>query len=186
MKPLILFVILFGLGVCKAQDKTEYSDAVIAYMSKHGTTEKVANMIKEAYNIERVTLINLKTHRNPDISKCDLIIIGGSIHAGKIQRKVTRFCRKNEELLLTKEIGLYLCCMFSGEGGQKEFRKAYSEKLRNHAKAKALMGYELYFEKMDPVTRVVMKKLSGASQNVYKIDIESFNTFMTELKNKIH
>ena len=186
MKPFIVFVVLCGLEVCKAQDKNHYSDAVIVYMSRHGTTEKVANMIKEAYNNEPVTLINLKKTRNPDISKCDLVIIGGSIHVGKIQKKVTRFCRKNEKLLLTKNIGLYLCCMFKGDEAQKEFENAYPEKLRKHAVASALMGYELYFEKMNPVTRKVMKKLTGESQNVYNIDIESFNRFITGLKNSIH
>jgi menaquinone-dependent protoporphyrinogen oxidase len=179
----ILFILVFLVpGVCLAQKRTQYSNGVIVYMSKHGTTEKVAKMIKEAYSIEPLTLINLKTIRNPFISKCDLIIIGGSIHAGKIQKRVTRFCRKNEKLLLTKEIGLYLCCMFKGEAAQKEFDKAYPEKLRNYAKARALMGYELYFEKMNPVTRTIMKNLTGETQNVYNIDIESLNRFITELK----
>jgi menaquinone-dependent protoporphyrinogen oxidase len=182
MKTLLFSILLFGIGVSKVQDKTQFSNAVIVYMSKHGTTEKVANMIKDSYNNEPVTLINLKKFRNPDISRCDLIIIGGSIHAGKIQKGVTRFCKKNEKLLLTKEIGLYLCCMFKGDAAQREFNKAYSEKLRNHANAKALMGYELYFEKMNLVTRSIMKKLTGESQNVYNIDIESFNRFITELK----
>ena len=72
--------------------------------------------------------------------------------------------------------------MFTGDEAQKEFDKAYSEKLRNHAKAKALMGYELYFEKMNPVTRSIMRKNTGESQNVYKIDIESLNRFITELR----
>jgi menaquinone-dependent protoporphyrinogen oxidase len=182
MKTLIFFTVLFSLGVCKAQNKTQFSNAVIVYMSKHGTTEKVANMIKDSINNEPVTLINLKTFKNPDVSKCNLIIIGGSIHVGKIQKNVTRFCKKNEKLLLTKKIGLYLCCMFKGDEAQKEFNKAYSEKLRNHAKAKALMGYELYFEKMNPVIRSIMKKLTGESQNVYNIDIESFNGFLIELR----
>ena len=182
MKTLIFFTLLFGLGVCKAQNKIQFSNAVIVYMSKHGTTEKVARMIKDSIKNEPVTPINLKTSRNPDVRKCNLIIIGGSIYVGKIQKKVTRFCRKNEELLLTKKLGLYICCMFTGDEAQKEFDKAYSEKLRNHAKAKALMGYELYFEKMNPVTRSIMRKNTGESQNVYKIDIESLNRFITELR----
>jgi menaquinone-dependent protoporphyrinogen oxidase len=186
MNTLIFFTLLIGIGVPKAQDKTQYSHAVIVYMSKHGTTEKVAGMIKDSITKEPVTLINLKTTRNPDVSKCNIVIIGGSIHAGKIQKKVTRFCKKNEKLLLTKELGLYLCCMFKGEEAQQEFRKAYPEKLRNHAKAKALMGYELYFEKMNTVTRSIMKKLTGESQNVYNIDIESFNRFINELRKEYH
>jgi hypothetical protein len=44
------------------------------------------------------------------------------------------------------------------------------------------MGYELYFEKMDPVTRKVMKKMNGVTQNVYKIDYESIKRFVDAIK----
>jgi menaquinone-dependent protoporphyrinogen oxidase len=182
MKSLLFFTLLIGLGVCEAQHKPQYANAVVIYMSRHGTVAKVAGMIKDSCKSEPVTLINLKAITHPDVSKCDLIIIGGSIHVGKIQKQLKRFCSKNEELLLTKKLGLFICCMFTGNEAQQEFENAYSEKLRNHAIAKALMGYEILFEKMDIVERTVMKKLTGESQDVHKIDIKSFNKFIVDLR----
>ena len=66
-----------------------------------------------------------------------------------------------------KKIGLY---------------KAFSEKLRTHAKAIGFMGYELYFEKMDPVTRKVMHKLTGEKQDVFKIDYNNVKRFISEIE----
>jgi menaquinone-dependent protoporphyrinogen oxidase len=181
MRIIFLLTLLFAFGLCSAQKKPHYSDAVIVYMSKHGTTAKVAGMIKDSIKNEPVTIINLKKQKNPDVKNCDLILIGGSFHVGKIQKNVRRFCRKNEELLLTKTVGIFVCGMFTGDEAKKEFNNAFSEKLRNHAKAKSFMGYELYFEKMNPVTRSIMKKNSGATQNVYKIDLKSLGSFVAEL-----
>ena len=178
---LFIFFLSAG-GVLHAQHSKQFSDAVVIYMSRHGTVAKVAGMIKDSCKSEPVTLINLKNVRNPNVSKCDLIVIGGSIHVGKIQKKIQKFCRKNEELLLTKKLGLFICCMFTGDEARKEFENAFSGKLRNHAIAKGLMGYELLFERMDMVERTVMKKLTGESKDVYKLDIENFNKFMADLR----
>jgi menaquinone-dependent protoporphyrinogen oxidase len=182
MRKIFLLTLLFLFSICSAQKKNQYSDAVIVFMSKHGTTEKVARILKDSIKNEPVTIINLKKQRNPDVRNCDLILIGGSFHVGKIQKNVRRFCIKNEKLLLTKTVGIFVCGMFTGDEAQKEFNNAFSEKLRNHAKAKSFMGYELYFEKMNPVTRAIMKKNSGATQNVYKIDLKSLSSFLAELR----
>jgi menaquinone-dependent protoporphyrinogen oxidase len=182
MKKVFLIFVLLSFGACYAQKKAPLSNTVIVYMSRHGTTEKVAAMLKDSIKNEPVTVINLKKHRNPDIRKCDLILIGGSFHVGKIQKEVRRFCRKNEKLLLTKNVGLFVCGMFTGDEAQKEFNNAFSETLRNHARAKGFMGYELYFEKMDPITRKLMKKMNGITQNVYKIDYESIKRFVADIK----
>ncbi len=75
MKRLVILALFFCLYNCKAQVKEQYTNTVIVYMSTHGTTEKVAHMIKDSLNSEQVTLVNLKTCKDPDISKCKRVII---------------------------------------------------------------------------------------------------------------
>ena len=182
MKKVFLIFMLLSFGPCYAQNKTPLTNTLIVYMSRHGTIEKVAGIIRDSIKNEPAAIINLKKHRNPDVSKCDLILIGGSFHVGKIQKEVRRFCKRNEKLLLTKTVGLFVCAMFTGDELHKEFNNAFSAKLRNHAKAIGFMGYELYFEKMNPVTRKLMKKMNGVTQDVYKIDYESIKRFVDEMK----
>jgi len=173
--------LFFSLSSIKAPIQEQYTNTVIVYMSNHGTTEKIACMIKDSLKGEQITLINLKTCKNPDISKCKKVIIGGSIHMGKIQSELTKFCEKNEELLLTKEVGLFMCCMADGNYALQEFNGAYAERLRLHAKAKALMGYELNFEKMNPIQKMIMKKKAGTSANVSKINMQALTVFVNDL-----
>jgi len=182
MRGLVILALFFGLCNSNAQDNTLYTSTAIIFISRHGTTEKVANMIKDSLGGEQVALYNLKRQRNPDISQFNRIIIGGSIHAGRIQSRMARFCKKNEDSLLSKELGIYLCCLASGDAAIREFNKAYPEKLRQHAKAKAFMGYELYFEKMNPLYRIIMKKISGEKNDVSKLDMQALEKFLHDIR----
>jgi menaquinone-dependent protoporphyrinogen oxidase len=181
MKRFVFLFFLLCPGFCLAQNRVPFSNALIVYMSKHGTTEKVAGMIKDSLGIP-TTVVNLKKERNPETGPYDLILIGGSFHVGKIQKQVRNFCRRNETVLLTKNLGIFVCCMFTGNERQEEFNRAFSENLRKHASVKGFMGYELLFEKMDPVTRKIMKKMSGETKDVYKVDTSAIQRFVTELK----
>ena len=104
-----------------------------------------------------VALVNLKNKRNPDISSHDTIIVGGSIHAGTVQKGIQRFCEKNREMLLQKTLGLYLCHMQEDETAQKQFEGAYPEDLRAHAAAKGLFGGEFDFKKKNFIERKIVR-----------------------------
>ena len=80
---------------------------LIAYSTKHGCTEKTSKELKE-YLGGDVTLVNLKTEPNPEFDKFDRVIIGGSIHAGQVQKRVKEFCLKNSNELKSKELGLFI------------------------------------------------------------------------------
>ncbi|WP_394697619.1 flavodoxin domain-containing protein [uncultured Sunxiuqinia sp.] len=95
-----------------------------------------------------VTLKNLKEDRNPCFEDYDLVIIGGSIHAGQIQRRVREFRENNTEKLGLKEIGLFICCMMQGEQAQEQLNNAFPEKLHQYAKSKAILGSEYNFDKI--------------------------------------
>ena len=66
-------------------------------MSRHGSAEKSARILKEKVD-GPVELVNLKKDKVPNLDQYDTVIIGGSIHRGKVQEKVKRFCRKFEKL----------------------------------------------------------------------------------------
>jgi menaquinone-dependent protoporphyrinogen oxidase len=182
MKKTLFIVLVFNILLCNAQKKEPIAGTVILYMSKHGTTEKIAGMIRDSLKDDKITVINLKNRRNPDISKCEMVLIGGSFHVGKIQKRLKNFCLRNEELLLTKTVGIFVSAMFTGDELMKEFNNAFSEKLRNHAKAIGFMGYEIYFEKMDPVTRKIMHKLTGEKQDIFKINYDNIKTFISDIR----
>ena len=74
---------------------------LIAYRSKYGTCEKAARMLAERIPGELV-LADLKRDRPGDLSAFDMVLIGGSIYAGMIQKEVRTFCESRQEELLDR------------------------------------------------------------------------------------
>ncbi|MGE0077610.1 MAG: flavodoxin domain-containing protein [Bacteroidales bacterium] len=151
----------------------------IVYATSHGTTEKVANMISES--IENADTINLKQISTIDLNNYDQIIIGGSIHAGKIQRRVKMFCQKNLTQLLRMRVGLFVCAMNEPEF-EKELNAAFPESISNHALSRKVVGGEFIIEKMNFIERFLIKKISGVTQTISKLDSKNISALVNEMK----
>lgn len=78
---------------------------LIFYTTTHGCTEKCATMLQQQLD-GNTELINIKKSKPDELKSYETIIIGGSIHAGQIQRKIKKFSQENLEILKTKKIGL--------------------------------------------------------------------------------
>jgi menaquinone-dependent protoporphyrinogen oxidase len=153
----------------------------IVYMSKHGTTEKVVKIISDHLKLHDTDVFNLRNDKAPDISKYEFIIIGGSIHAGMIQKRVKQFCINNTELLLTKKIGLFLCCMEVNGKATEQFNNAFSAELRKHAFYTGLMGGECLTDKMNFFERNLVKLAVGGPEKYPKLNDNAIMTFLQEL-----
>ena len=112
-------------------------------MSKHGTTEKVADILKENLKEKDIQIFNLRKNGNININEYDNIIIGSSIHAGKNQTKIRQFCNNNKSLLLNKKIGLFICCMETNEKALEQLENAYPKELRDHSVGNYLIDHTL-------------------------------------------
>lgn len=149
---------------------------VILYMSRHGSAEKSARLLEKKVK-GKVELINLQTDRTPNLDKYDTVIMGGSIHGGQIQGKIKKFCKRNMDKLLTKRLGLYLCCMKKGEEAQRQFLDAYPDPLRNHAEVKGIFGGEFMFEKMNFLERMIVKKAANVTKSISQINQKVIDHF---------
>jgi menaquinone-dependent protoporphyrinogen oxidase len=151
------------------------SKTLIVYASKHGTTEKAVEVLKQSFL--EATICNLKKDTCPSIESFDRIIVGGSIRAGRIQKEISIFCQKNLDSLLQKEVGLFICCMYEGEKAESQFIQAFPEELRRVVRAKGIFGGELLFEKMDFLEKAVIKKISGIKQSVSRFNPDEIKDF---------
>ena len=106
---------------------------LIAYCSRHGSTEKIAHLLFMEIEHGPVRLLDLSLEPMPkSLKEFDQVIIGGSIHYGQIQKSVKDFYNEFMDELLQKRLGLYMCYMLD-EKAEEEFNQAYPEALRNHA-----------------------------------------------------
>ena len=114
--------------------------------------------------------------------KYDTIIIGGSIHAGMVQKSIQKFCKNHIELLLKKKIGLFLCCMEKGEKADEQFRNAFPKELQDHAQAKGCFGGAFDFDRMNIIEKAIIKKVVNIDQSISTLSAESIQKFIKEIQ----
>ncbi|MCL6573295.1 MAG: flavodoxin domain-containing protein [Bacillus sp. (in: Bacteria)] len=157
--------------------------SLIIYCSSHGTTEKAVRLLTENLQGE-VLAVDLKKDKNEfDLKSFDTVIIGGSIHAGQIQRKLKQFMKDNHDVLVDKSLGLFLCCMRDGDAATEQFNNAFPQELRKETAAMGLFGGEFLVTKMNFFERQIVKKVDGIIEDQSKLDNESIMLFASKLNN---
>ncbi|MCL2413858.1 MAG: flavodoxin domain-containing protein [Bacteroidales bacterium] len=156
----------------------------IVYASKYGTAEKVAGMIAEKLkDTNEIELFSLKKSPNPDISQFEMVILGTSIYAGSASKKMKNFCRTNEQILLQKKLGLFVCGMEpTKEKQEKELQDAYPEVLHKNAIATGFLGGAFLFEKMNFFERFIIKKIAKTTTSVHQINENAIDEFVKKLQ----
>lgn len=156
----------------------------IIYSSKHGTTNKVAHEIAGKLDPHQSEIFELERDTISNPVDFDQIIIGGSIHAGSIQKRIKKFCEKHQDILLDKKLGLFLCCAEKEEKAKEQFENAYSAELRQHASATGLLGYEFLLDEMNFFEKAIVKKVAGQTESVHHINHKAIDDFVQEIKTK--
>jgi len=160
--------------------------SIIIYESLHGSTEKCAKLLGELIRSD-MQFARLQDTDEINLEEYETVIIGGSIHHGLIQTRIEKFMQENQDKLLEKNLGLYLCCMEEGETARQQFDKAFNHELREKAIAKGLFGGEFNLRKMSFFEKKLTKKLTGVTTSVSKINTEEIGAFaekMNKLMNK--
>lgn len=152
----------------------------IVYYSKHGAAEKIAKLISAKLKDADVRMLNLKLSPVASIENFDMIIIGGSIYYGKIQKKVKEFCKGNLNLLLKKKIALFISCL-TKEMEQEEFNKAFPERLRKASIANGLLGGELIYNKLGFLEKFAIRFVGKTSADVHEINFKAIDEFANKI-----
>ncbi|MFD3156856.1 flavodoxin domain-containing protein [Haloimpatiens sp. FM7330] len=151
--------------------------SIIIYATKCGSTEKAAKMLKKNMKGE-VDLINIMKENVPDIKCYDNIILGASVYAGNIQKKLVNYINENLDIILKKRIGLFICAAQSDEKEiEKYLRELFNPELYNNALCADTFGYEIHFEKLNFIERFIIKRVKKTRDNVYELKDESIKKF---------
>ena len=149
---------------------------LIAYSTTHGCTGKIAEQMKNDFGGD-VVLVNLKKDTLPDLSLFNRVIVGGSIHAGQIQKRVKDFCNQHLNELRNIELGLFITCMEEGDSAQKQLMDAFPGELQEAAKATAYFGGEFDFARMNFLQKMIVKKVAHINQSTSKVDYDAVRKF---------
>lgn len=153
----------------------------IVYVSNHGATEQVARELSARLHDSTVQLINLRENKTFSPDGYDCLVVGGSIHAGKIQRRIKDFCMNHTADLLRVKLGLFVCCMHTGEQAVEQFNQNFPELLRHHAVTTKIVGGAFNFEKMNWFEKMIVRKVAGVTQSTSNINQEAIEAMASEL-----
>jgi len=154
---------------------------LIAYVSKHGTVKKCVERIAHSLS-GKVDQFDLQKNPKIDLAGYDTVVIGGSIHAGRIQKQIKRFCEEKQDHLKQKRLGLFICCMDEGEKAQQQFKNSYPDRLINTAVAKGLFGGEFLFDRMNFLEKFIIKKIAKIDSSVSKLKEDNIAKFIAEVE----
>jgi menaquinone-dependent protoporphyrinogen oxidase len=154
---------------------------LIAYATRFGTTEKCAGMLAELLKekADKVELVDLKKNKKVNPEDYDIVVIGGSFMAFRMNSSVKKFVKRNLNTLLNMKTGIFMCG--ADEDWEKEIQKGFPGELLDKAIAKGYFGYEMNWEKMNPMIRNMMQKASKTTDPVSKIKPENINKFAEEV-----
>ena len=153
---------------------------LIAYSSTLGCTEQCASKLKEGLGSE-VKLVRISQRRHYILKNYDIVIVGGSIHEGMIQRSVHKFCESHLDELLKKQVGLFVCCMDPDANEKELIDKAFPERLIQHALASGFFGGELNIKKMNLLQKIMTRK-AARLQKEPDIDFKKILAFAEKIQ----
>lgn len=157
----------------------------VIFSTKHGSAQKVAELIASSLKNCEVDLIKFKSSSKIDLSLYDTVVLGGSVYVGKIQKEITKFCETNLSTLLTKRVALFVCGMEPDPHKRiTEIEISFPEALRKHALISSFMGGEFNFKKMNFFERASIKKIAKISSDLSAIDSKEIERFIDKLNNE--
>ena len=148
---------------------------LIAYSTTLGCTEQCASKLKDDLG-DGVEMVRISSRRRYNLKQYDTIIVGGSIHEGMIQRSVHKFCESNLEMLLMKQVGLFVCCIDPDADEKELIKRTFPEPLVEHALASGFFGGELNIKKMNLLQKIMTRK-AARLQKEPDIDFHSILEF---------
>ncbi|MBB6713668.1 flavodoxin domain-containing protein [Clostridium gasigenes] len=153
----------------------------IVYGTNYGTSEKVANILKDKLK-GKVTLVNIKTSPNVDLSKIDKLIIGGSIKIGQIPKELKRWINNNLSEIIAKKPYLYMCAAEEDEEKLKAiWEMNYPKKILESAVCKTFVGGEMDITKLNFFMKTLLKIVKGkleSSSNLKDDSIENLSNLI--------
>lgn len=155
---------------------------LILFTTRYGSVEKCALQLRHLLKPD-TEIVNLKTESVPELKNYDLLILGASIYVGKLQKEMTEFITNNIDLLLAKKIGLFVNCSDISDKKYQQFRKAFTDRLYDHAILKSIFGDEVNYEKYTWLEKIAMFLIKGVTKSYSNLDQEEIGRFAEKVNN---
>ncbi len=150
---------------------------LILFGTKTGSTEKCAMKIKESLAAKDAEILDIRRLRAIDLALYEVIIIGTPLYMGNIHGRIKVFLKKHRNALMGKKLHFFICGMARGEEGVAIFKKQIPEELFKHAAQVRQLGFEVNYKRMNPLFRMIMKKIIENEKPEIGLDYAGIDAF---------
>ena len=158
------------------------NNTLIVYASRHGTTAMYARkMFQLLHGNVDLCFLNERGNSLPNLLVYDTIVIGGSIHYGKINKSVSKFITDNLELLKNKRVALFITCHFEYDKAQEQLNNVYPKELLEKAVVSDYFDGELLFPKMNYWEKIIAKMVLKSDEIRPRVSKEKIMNFANKL-----
>lgn len=135
--------------------------AIILYATKYGATREVAERIA-AKLTGGAELMEIQKNMRLDFTPYDTVVVGCSVYMGKPRKEAKAFCEEHFDALLTRNLGLFLCCIQDlDKTVAKQFGLAFPKRLREHATVLGILGGKVNYAKLQRFDGFIMNLIAG-------------------------
>lgn len=149
---------------------------LVAYASKHGSTQEIAERIAEKLNQMGQSATVQEVRHAKDLSHYDAYVIGSAVYFGSWMKEATSFVRANRELLASRPVWLFSSGPLGTEKvdgeGQDLGEAAEPKELTELTEAIKPRGHLVFFGKLDPDKFGLMERLLSALPGGKKLLLE--------------
>ena len=151
---------------------------IIIYATKHGCTEKVAKLLQTKLT-QVIKAVDVEKENPPDLSSFDTVILGGPIYIGKLHKPLAAYMQQNSETLKTKKLALFLCAGEQDPACREKLIAAnFPEELYNRAILREVLGGELYWNKLDFMTKLILRMVKGIKEGYSRLSETKIDRFV--------
>lgn len=140
---------------------------VIVYDTKKGCTKKCAEFLHE--KLPSSELFNVQTF-DRSFETYDSVILLSPIYIGQVRKGIKKLIEAHHSALLQRPLSIALCGM-NKDGLDETIQLSFDEKIREHASIH-LVGGAYYFDKLNFLEKMVVKKIAKVSQSQENINYD--------------
>jgi menaquinone-dependent protoporphyrinogen oxidase len=145
---------------------------LIAYRTRYGTTERYARLLAERFPGES-HLADLGRARRLSPGDYGLILLGSPIYGGSILPGISSFCERHRDELLSRPVGLFICCLYEGERARAQLDSAFPDWLSLHAFGRWALGGEVRLDRLNLLDRFLVRRLIRVERDIAKMRPEA-------------
>jgi len=157
-------------------------NTVIIYASTYGYTEEMVKKMVDESN-HNFDSINILKNKNIDLTNYENIIIGSCIYVGQINKELKKFIMSQHDLLMQKNIGLFLACAFEDQF-TTHLTNNFTQDIIDHSKIQINLGGKLQKDKLNFAHKVLVNMIEKTEEG--KKPVKSYENRTLEIVNQFY